>query len=150
MVDDLLLNKVAAIERAVHRVRSLSGGSESGAASQARDDARVLSLQRACEGAIDAAMHLVREHRLGVPQETREAFDFLEQARLIDPDLATRMRKMVELRNVMIHDYESLTHDVVHAIVSDRLDDFLQFTERMLGLALGSSNSQPSDLPPNP
>ncbi len=137
MVDDLLLNKVAAIERAVHRVRGLQAGVESGAASQARDDAMVLSLQRACEGSIDAAMHLVREHRLGVPQETREAFDFLEQARLIESELATRMRRMVDLRNVMIHDHESLTHDVVRTIVDERLDDFLLFTRQMLRYAVG-------------
>lgn len=92
----------------------------------------LLNLQRACESSIDAAMHLVRIHRLGVPQETREAFDLLERAGHLDPSLATRLRKMVGFRNVAVHDYQKLNLDVVRAILVERLDDFLEFTRLLL------------------
>jgi uncharacterized protein YutE (UPF0331/DUF86 family) len=95
-------------------------------------DAIILNLQRACESSIDAAMHLVRVHRLGIPQETREAFDLLERASFIDAHLADRLRKMVGFRNVAIHDYQKLNLDIVRRIVVDHLDDFLTFTQVLL------------------
>ncbi len=92
MADDVLLNKAAAIERAVRRAREEYGGDQANLlANQTRQDAIILNLQRACESAIDAAMHLVRFHRLGIPQETREAFDLLEEAGRLDPNLASRL-----------------------------------------------------------
>ena len=133
MVDDVLVNKAAAIERAVRRVREEYGSDDSNlTANQTRQDAIILNLQRACESSIDAAMHLVRVHRLGIPQETREAFDLLERAGRLDPALAARLRKMVGFRNVAVHDYQKLSLDVVRSIIVERLDDFLEFTRVLL------------------
>src|SRR2546425_566711 len=112
MADDVLLNKAAAIERAVRRAREEYGGDDANlVANQTRQDAIILNLQRACESSIDAAMHLVRVHRLGIPQETREAFDLLEAAGRLAPSLAVRLKKMVGFRNVAIHDYQKLNLD---------------------------------------
>jgi uncharacterized protein YutE (UPF0331/DUF86 family) len=133
MADDVLVNKAAAIERAVRRVREEYAGDDRNlVANQTRQDAIVLNLQRACESSIDAAMHIVRVQRLGIPQETREAFVLLEQAKLLDPDLAARLKKMVGFRNVAVHDYQKLNLDIVRRIVIDHLDDFLAFTRTIL------------------
>lgn len=133
MADDVLVNKAAAIERAIARVREEYGDDDANlTANQTRQDAIILNLQRACESSIDAAMHLVRVHRLGVPQETREAFDLLERAGRLDPALADRLRKMVGFRNIAVHDYQKLSLDVVRSIIRDRLDDFLAFTRMLL------------------
>lgn len=136
MADDVLLNKAAAIERAIARVREEYGADDGNlTANQTRQDAIILNLQRACESSIDAAMHLVRVRRLGVPQETREAFDLLERAGLIDSSLADRLRRMVGFRNVAVHDYQKLSLDIVRSIVRDRLGDFGEWTRRLLTLA---------------
>jgi uncharacterized protein YutE (UPF0331/DUF86 family) len=93
MADDVLLNKAAAIERAVRRTREEHAGDDANLLThQTRQDAIILNLQRACESSIDVAMHLVRIHRLGVPQESREPFEMLEKAGRLDADLAGRMR----------------------------------------------------------
>lgn len=133
MADDVLINKAAAIERAVGRVREEYAGDDRNlVANQTRQDAIILNLQRACESSIDAAMHLVRVRRLGVPQETREAFTLLESAGLIDRDLSDRLKKMVGFRNVAIHDYQKLNLDIVRRIIVEHLDDFLVFTRVLL------------------
>ena len=130
MADDVCLNKAAAIERAVRRVREEYAGDDRNLlADQTRQDAIILNLQRACESSIDAAMHLVRVHRLGIPQETREAFELLEHAKLIDIHLADRLRKMVGFRNVAIHDYQRLNLEIVRRIIVEHLDDFLAFAQ---------------------
>lgn len=133
MADDVILNKAAAIERAVRRAREEYGGDDVNLVSnQTRQDAIILNLQRACESSIDAAMHLVRLHRLGIPQETREAFELLEQAGRLDTALAARLKKMVGFRNIAIHDYQKLNLDIVRRIVVEHLDDFLAFTRLLL------------------
>ena len=133
MADDVLLNKSAAIERAVSRVREEYAGDDANLRSnQTRQDAIILNLQRACESSIDAAMHLVRVHRLGIPQETRDAFTLLEGAGLLTPHLSERLKKMVGFRNVAIHDYQKLNLDIVRRIIIDHLDDFLKYTQLLL------------------
>jgi uncharacterized protein YutE (UPF0331/DUF86 family) len=135
MADDVLLNKAAAIERAVRRVREEYAGDDRNLLhDQTRQDAIILNLQRACESSIDAAMHLVRVRRLGVPQETREAFVLLEQAHVLEPQLADRLKKMVGFRNVAVHDYQTLNLEIVRRIVVDHLVDFLAFTQVLLRL----------------
>jgi uncharacterized protein YutE (UPF0331/DUF86 family) len=133
MADDVLLNKAATIERSVGRVHEEHAGDDANLASnQTKQDAIILNLLRACEATIDAAMHLVRVRRLGIPQETREAFDLLERAGVLDPELAQRLKKMVGFRNIAVHDYQKLNMDIVRHIVAERLDDFLEFSHRLL------------------
>lgn len=133
MTDDVLLNKAATIERSVRRVREEHAGDDANLTSnQTRQDAIILNLLRACEATIDAAMHLVRVRRLGIPQETREAFDLLERADVLDAELSQRLKGMVGFRNVAVHDYQKLNMDIVRRIVAEHLDDFLEFSRRLL------------------
>lgn len=69
-----------------------------------------------------------------MPQETREAFDMLEHAGVIDAVLAARLRKMVGFRNIAIHEYQGLDLAIVRSIIVDRLDDFLAFSQILLRL----------------
>lgn len=133
MPDDVVLNKAAIIERCVARVREEHAGDARNLTDNlTRQDSIILNLQRACEAAIDLAMHLVRERRLGIPQESRDAFDLLLQAGLIEAGLAGRLKRMVGFRNVAVHDYRKLDLQIVQKIVTDHLDDFLEFTRTVL------------------
>lgn len=126
MVDDVAINKAAILERCVARIREEYAGDDANLFdNQTRQDAIILNLQRACEAAIDLAMHRVRLHRLGVPQESRDAFSMLSEAGRLDPVLSGKMAKMVGFRNVAVHDYRSLNISIVKNIVTGHLDDFL-------------------------
>ncbi|MBA2353778.1 MAG: DUF86 domain-containing protein [Acidobacteria bacterium] len=140
-MDDVLLNKAAAIERAVRRVREEHAGDDARLLDdQTRQDAIILNLQRACESSIDAAMHLVRIQRLGVPQESREAFELLERAGHLDGSLADRLKRMVGFRNIAVHDYQRLDIDIVRSIVHERLDDFGAFARLLVRRARGDAS----------
>lgn len=130
MADDVVLNKAAIIERCVARVREEYADDERNLTENlTRQDSIILNLQRACEAAIDLAMHFVRRERLGVPQETRDAFRLLQEGGILPAELAERLMRMVGFRNVAIHDYRRLDLDIVKSIVTSRLDDFFAFTE---------------------
>lgn len=133
MADDVLLNKVAVIERCLKRVEEEYRGHEHEFRGNfTRQDSIVLNLLRACEASIDLAMHLVRTKKLGLPQESREAFTLLEQSGLLYAEIATRMRAMVGFRNIAVHDYQKLSLDVVQSILEKHLDDFRRYTAAAL------------------
>ncbi len=136
MLDDVIVNKAAVIERCLARVNEEYAADPLGwRQNLTRQDSIILNLQRACEAAIDLAMHLVRVRRLGVPQETRQAFQLLTSAGLLPDELGQRLQRMVGFRNVAVHDYQKLHLDIVQAIVEQRLDDFRAFTRAALALA---------------
>ncbi len=126
--DDVALNKAATIERCVGRVREEHAGDDANLTENlTRQDSIVLNLQRACEASIDLAMHLVRVHKLGIPQATRDAFRLLAGAGKLDGELAAKMERMVGFRNVAVHDYQRLNVEIVAAIVAKHLPDLLAF-----------------------
>lgn len=94
MVDaDLLLKKAAFIRSCLRELREL------GRLEQIRSDLReerfvVHTLQLACQAALDLASHVVSDQALGEPQTNRELFALLQQAGLIDTDLAASMARL--------------------------------------------------------
>lgn len=126
--DDVALNKAASIERCVRRIREEHAGDDAQLLSnQTKQDSIVLNLQRACEAAIDLAMHLVRVHALGIPQDSRGGFELLRAAGVLEERLADRLSKMVGFRNIAVHDYQALNLAIVLSIVAHHLDDLLEF-----------------------
>ena len=133
MADDVILNKATSIERCLQRIlEEYAGDDKNLFTNQTKQDAIVLNLQRACETAIDLAMYVVNQRRLGVPQESRDAFTLLQTVGILLPDLATRMQKMVGFRNVAVHEYTRLNLDVVRAIITKQLEDFRTFSSTIV------------------
>lgn len=133
MADDVILNKASSIERCLHRIEEeYAGNDQNLVENQTKQDAIVLNLQRACETAIDLAMYVVSQRKLGVPQESRDAFSLLQTAGILPADLAQRMQRMVGFRNVAVHEYARLNLDVVRTIITKQLDDFRMFSSTIV------------------
>ena len=132
--DDILLNKAAIIERCVRRMLD-----EARLCPRLDDcthvDALTLNVERACQAAVDMAMHVVAERHLGVPQSTAEAFILLERAGLIGGPLASALCGMVGFRNVAVHQYEDLDMSVLRWIVEAGYRDWIELGEA-LGVAI--------------
>jgi uncharacterized protein YutE (UPF0331/DUF86 family) len=79
-------------------------------------------------------MHIVSTNKLGVPQTTRQVFDILNEANIIDERLADRLKAMVGFRNIAVHDYQALNLSIVQKIIEEHLNDFLEFTKITLKL----------------
>lgn len=133
MPDDVIVNKAAIIERCVARVREVYAGNPTNLMGDfTKQDSIVLNIQRACETSIDMAMYVVRARKLGIPQESRDAFVLLESAGLLESALASRLKLMVGFRNVAVHDCTALNLEVVQSIVTQHLDEFLEFSRVMV------------------
>ena len=133
MADDVVLNKAASIEHCLQRVlEEYAGNDQNLVTNQTKQDAIVLNLQRACETSIDLAMYVISRRRLGIPQDSRDAFTLLQTVGILPAELATRMQRMVDFRNVAVHEYTRLNLDVVLAIITKQLDDFRTFSSTIV------------------
>jgi len=133
MVDDVLLNKVATVQRCVARVREeYDKGPETFASDHTRQDAAILNVQRACEASLDIAQYIIRRDKLGVPQSARSALALIAQAGWVDETLSSNLKNMVGFRNIAVHEYQTLQLPILVSIITKHMDDFLIFTREVL------------------
>jgi len=130
--NDVVLNKVATIERCVNRVKEVYDGNPENLQDITKQDSIVLNIQRACEASIDLAMHIVSDLKLGLPKTSREVFKFLEENDIIDHALAKTLINMVGFRNIAVHDYQAIELNILQAIIEKHLSDFKTYAEAIL------------------
>lgn len=132
MKNDVILNKISVIERCMNRVRDVYANDAGSLKDFTKQDSIILNIQRACEASIDLAMHIVAETRLGLPQTSRDAFDMLHNALIIDENTVKRLKAMVGFRNIAVHDYQTVNIDILQQIVENHLGDFTDYTKQIL------------------
>ena len=133
-MNDIILNKITTIERCVKRIHEVYDGNPENLKDFTKQDSIILNIQRACEASIDLAMHIVSNRKLGVPKASREGFKLLQDAGLIEANLAKTLMNMVGFRNIAVHDYQTLELDILEAILEKHVDDFKDFTKVILKL----------------
>ncbi len=136
---DVLIAKQQSLERCLARVRQTWAQPSTLPFEQDydRQDIIALNLQRACERALDMANHVVAARKLGWPRTSAESFDLLARAGLVSTAMAGRMKAMVGLRNVLVHEYRNLDLDIVTSVVREHLSDLSDFARTMVGLPEG-------------
>jgi len=134
MPTDVILNKAHIIERCLRRVYEEYADSPANLQNITKQDSIILNLQRACEAAMDMAMHQVAERKLGLPQSSRDAFVLLSQNGIIEPELSLRLQAMVGFRNIAVHDYQSVNLAILQGIIENNLADLKKMAEVMLKL----------------
>lgn len=129
---DVVYNKAQIIERCLKRVDEEYQGNPENLNNYTKQDSIILNIQRSCEAAIDLAMHIVAEQRLGLPQNSRDAFAMLHNAGVIDVELAKKMQAMVGFRNIAVHDYQAVNLKIVRAVIENNLGDLQKFVKAIL------------------
>jgi uncharacterized protein YutE (UPF0331/DUF86 family) len=124
--DNISLNKAGIIERCIRRMRE-EYTADPKLGNYTHLDALILNIERACQAAIDLAMHIVAGDHLGIPQSSAEAFTLLSKAGKLDADLARRLSRMTGFRNVAIHQYQDIDPDIIHHIMQDGWKDLTVF-----------------------
>lgn len=129
-VDDISLNKGAIIERCIRRIHQEYEADRT-LENYTHFDALTLNMERACQAAIDLAMHVVAMEHLGVPQTSADAFGLLRKAGKLDDKRAKAMQGMTGFRNVAVHEYQELDHAVVRWIAERGVQDLVDFCRAM-------------------
>lgn len=132
MGNDVVYNKAQIMERCVKRIHEEYDHNDENLKNYTKQDSIILNIQRACEAAIDLAMFLVAEGKLGIPQNSRDAFELLCISGVIDVSLSKKLQAMVGFRNIAVHDYQAVNLDIVKIIIEKHLDDLKAFIRVVL------------------
>jgi uncharacterized protein YutE (UPF0331/DUF86 family) len=86
-------------------------------------------LQLTIEVVIDIANHLIADLRLRKPENNREIFEILRENKIIPDELTGSLVKMVQFRNILVHDYVKLDRKIVYDVVVNHLVDVEKFVK---------------------
>jgi uncharacterized protein YutE (UPF0331/DUF86 family) len=132
MKNDIILNKVSLIERCIKRIHEEYENNPSNLQNYTKQDSIILNLQRACEASIGLSMHIIAEKKLGLPQNSRDAFSLIEEQGIIPSSLSQKMKSMIGFRNIAVHDYQEINLTILQKILENHLVDFMQFTKTII------------------
>jgi uncharacterized protein YutE (UPF0331/DUF86 family) len=129
-LDDICYNKAAIIERALRRALE-EYAMDPHLENFTHIDAMTLNIERACQAAIDLAMHLVARDHLGSPQGSADSFRLLLTAGYIRSSTALALTGMVGFRNVAVHEYQQMEMSVIKKIGDKRWKDLVRYCEEL-------------------
>jgi uncharacterized protein YutE (UPF0331/DUF86 family) len=125
---EVVLQKLESLRRCVQRVQTKCPVDS---AELARDvdlqDIVTLNLSRAIQLCVDIGAHLLSTRGESVPATMGQTFEALGQEQVLPLDLASRLKRAVGFRNIVVHNYEAMDWEVVHILARRQLDDFTQF-----------------------
>lgn len=130
----VIINKYDSIQRCIKRIEEEYDNNMENLYNYRRLDPIVLNLQRACEAAIDIAMYIISNRKLGVPQTKKEAFLKLEENGLISKEVSANMQKMIGFRNIAVHAYKQIDEEILAEVIKNHLIDFITFAKEILNL----------------
>jgi len=88
-------------------------------------------LQLAIETCIDIASHIAAEQKLPGREKASDVFLLLGKYKIIEPKLAENLAKAVGFRNILIHEYAKVDHQLVFRYYQDDLDDLRRFGQEI-------------------
>ena len=133
-MNDIVINKKVSIERCIAQVREYD-------ASQSdlpfdkdyfKQDAIAMNLQRICELTLDVANHWIKKQRLGVPQDSRDAFQLLLRAGKMPDEMCDGLQAMIGFRNILVHRYQHMDLDVMRRVIEEHLHEPVAFVNLAL------------------
>lgn len=133
MDKDIIINKVAIIERCLLRICEEYNNNPLNLKNLTKQDSIILNLQRALEVCIDIAMHMISKNKWGIPQNSRDSFEILHQHKVISSHLLTNLKGMIGFRNIAVHNYQSLEIDILKKVIENNLGDLTDFTKIIMG-----------------
>ena len=88
------------------------------------------------EAIIDLAFLSIKEKKLPSPESDLQAFDILFQNKIIQPEIADRLKDAKRMRNILAHKYGEEDDSIIFNAVKDELEsdanDFITSIKSML------------------
>jgi uncharacterized protein YutE (UPF0331/DUF86 family) len=95
-------------------------------------------LHLACESVLDIAHHVISDEEYRQAQSYKDAMDVLREEKLIDQELAERLKGWMGFRNVLVHMYLEIDHGRTYDAIRDDLGDLDEFAAAMARLLSAS------------
>lgn len=125
---DLVRARCAEIEESVGRLERFQGLTRDAFLAD-RDslDIACYRLLVAIEAALALCYHISAKRLRRVPEEYAECFSILQEAGILQADLAGRLQQMAKFRNLLIHMYWKVDSGRVYGVIQHDLGDLRAF-----------------------
>ncbi len=90
---------------------------------------------------IDIGNHVIAGLLLKKPEDYRQVFDILAQNRIIPEELLPKVRALVGLRNLLVHEYFEVDHSRLYDEARAGLTDFEEFCRAIVHFLQNRSTS---------
>lgn len=90
---------------------------------------------------IDIGNHVIAGLLLKKPEDYRQVFDILAQNRVIPEELLPKVRALVGLRNLLVHEYFEIDHGRLYDEAKAVLADFEEFCKAIVHFLQNRSTS---------
>lgn len=132
MKDDIIINKIEIIKRCIRRIEEEYENNPVNLENYTKQDSIILNLQRMCEATLDLAFHYIKVLDFEIPQTNKGAFKVLEDRGIITKELSKNLQGMVGFRNIAVHDYQTLSLEILKNILDKHLYDSIEFSKKIL------------------
>jgi len=89
-------------------------------------------LQLCAESVLDVAAHVIADSGLRTPTTYRESFQILAESGVLEEALAKQMERWAGLRNVLVHLYLEVDHDILFDILQNDLGQVQAFVHAVV------------------
>jgi len=129
----LLQEKADAVSRCIQRISSKKPATQDLLLTDIdAQDIITLNLERSVQACVDIAAHIIAYSPLPAAVTMADSFSVLCNCKIISKDLSDRMRKAVGLRNLLVHEYQTINWDIVWSVLTVHLSDPLDFVKTVL------------------
>jgi uncharacterized protein YutE (UPF0331/DUF86 family) len=95
------------------------------------------TLQLAAEACLDLASHIISYSGFREPLDSKDCFQIMLEHGIISMELADRMKRMAQFRNVVVHDYTKINPAIMYAIVQNHIPDIVAFAQNIAAKYIG-------------
>jgi len=129
----ILFSKLDLLKRCIDRIREKMPDSLEALSSDLdRQDIIVLNLERVVQTSVDIASYIIAEQDVQAPMSMSECFGILNEIKIIDVKLMERMKKSVGFRNIAVHEYRSISWEIVYSNIRENLKEFQEYARQIM------------------
>jgi len=89
--------------------------------------------EKIIEAVIDLSFLIIKQNSLKIPEEDKQAFDILEEKKIISKELAEKLKDAKGMRNILAHEYGSIDDEIVYNSIKEDLEkDIKLFLKNVL------------------
>jgi len=86
------------------------------------------------EDIISIAFLIIREKKLTLPENEEHAFTILSNNKILNPELAIRLKQAKDMRNRIVHNYITIDDEIVYNAITEELPkDAEEFLNEIAG-----------------
>lgn len=88
--------------------------------------------EKIIEAIVDVTFMIIKDKKLKTPEEDKQAFDILNEEKIISKELADRLKEAKGMRNIIAHEYGEIDDSLVfHSLTEELIPDTKEFIKQV-------------------